>query len=169
MTKYRIFVSGVQKELKKERFAVKELITQNTLLKKYFDAFLFEDLPAKNRTASEIYLKEVDESDIYLGIFGQEYGPEGDNGLSPTESEFHRAVERDNEILIFLKGSHDSKRDKKLRNFINEIKKPGSGYVYKRFESLTNLNDHVFNSLVVFLEEKGVISKFPFDSMICRD
>ncbi|GAI11526.1 unnamed protein product, partial [marine sediment metagenome] len=45
MNKYRIFISGVQKELKEERFAVKELVAQNALLEKYFTVFLFEDLP----------------------------------------------------------------------------------------------------------------------------
>ncbi len=169
MKKYKIFISGVQKELREERAAVKELITQNVLLRKYFDYFLFEDLPAKSRAASETYLKEVDDSDIYLGIFGLEYGREGTDGFSPTEREFRRAVKGGKEKLIFLKGSYDSMRDKKLRDLIGEIKKPDSGYVYKRFESLTNLKEDVFNSLVVFLEEKGVISKLPFDSMICRD
>ncbi len=166
---YRIFVSGVQKELKQERLAVKELILKNSLLKKYFNVFLFEDLPAKSRTASETYLKEVDDSDIYLGIFGLEYGREGADGLSPIESEFRMAVERDKEILVFLKGEDDPTRDTKLRNLINEIKKPDSGYVYKPFKSIPELKEHIFNSLVIFLEERGAIRKPLFDSMICRD
>ena len=45
--KYKIFVSANQKELRDERFAVKEVITGNATLCGFFDVFLFEDLPAK--------------------------------------------------------------------------------------------------------------------------
>jgi hypothetical protein len=53
--KYKIFVSGVQKELKDERFAVKELISENVLPKEYFRVFLFEDSPAKSKSAKNAY------------------------------------------------------------------------------------------------------------------
>lgn len=169
MKKYRIFVSGAQKELKQERLAIKKLVLKNRLLKKHFDVFLFEDLPARSIPTSKIYLNEVDESDIYLGIFGLRYGQKGADILSPTEREFRRAVKKDKEILVFLKGGDDSVREKKLGDLIKEIKEPDSGYKYKRFETLPDLEEHVFDSLVVFLEEKGVISKPSFDSMVCRD
>ena len=70
--KYKIFVSGVQKELKEERFAVKDLIAENVLLKEYFSVFLFEDAPAKSKAAKTAYLNEVHKGDIYLGIFSNE-------------------------------------------------------------------------------------------------
>lgn len=44
MKKYRIFISGVQKELKQERRAVKDFVCKDALLRKHFDAFLFEEL-----------------------------------------------------------------------------------------------------------------------------
>ena len=103
MTKYRIFVSGVQKELKEERLAVKELVLENALLKKHFDVFLFEDLTARSKSANVTYIKEVDASDIYLGIFGFKYGIQGRDSFSATEREFRRAVKKSKEILIFLK------------------------------------------------------------------
>ena len=49
--KYKIFISGVQKELAKERRAVKEFILNDVLLSEYFDIFLFEDAPAKSKSA----------------------------------------------------------------------------------------------------------------------
>ncbi len=64
MKKYRIFISGVQKELKQERRAVKDFINSDALLRKHFDAFLFEELPATGKSANVTYLKEVDASDI---------------------------------------------------------------------------------------------------------
>ena len=43
----RIFLSSVQKELQSERRALKEFIEGDALLRRYFEVFLFEDLPAK--------------------------------------------------------------------------------------------------------------------------
>ncbi len=42
--KFEIFVSGNQKELKKERLAVKEAILDNAVLRRFFDVFIFEGL-----------------------------------------------------------------------------------------------------------------------------
>ena len=47
MHKFKIFISGVQKELKAERRAVKDFVLNDPLLSKYLDVFLFEDAPAK--------------------------------------------------------------------------------------------------------------------------
>ena len=62
--KYRIFVSGVQKELKDERRIIKKFILGEVLLSEYFEIFLFEDAPAKSRSAETSYLEEVKKSDI---------------------------------------------------------------------------------------------------------
>lgn len=45
--KYKIFVSGVQEELKAERRAVKDFITNEVLLSEYFDVFLLKTYPPK--------------------------------------------------------------------------------------------------------------------------
>ena len=49
--KYKLFVSANQKELREELFAIKEVITGNATLRRFFDVFLFEDLPAKGKSA----------------------------------------------------------------------------------------------------------------------
>ncbi|MDO9575125.1 MAG: DUF4062 domain-containing protein, partial [bacterium] len=168
MKKYKIFVSGVQKELKEERFAVKELISENILLREHFTVFLFEDLPAKSKPTSKTYLEEVDKSDIYTGIFGNRYGSVGPQGVAATEREFCRAQKQGKEILIYLKGWGDLKRDKKLKNLIKEIEKSDSGYIYKRFNEIPELKTYIFESLVTFLKERGVISKTVFDMSVCE-
>lgn len=169
MKKYRIFISGVQKELKQERRAVKDFISSDALLRKHFDAFLFEELPATSKSANATYLKEVDASDVYLGILGNEYGVRGAGGFSAIEIEFNRAVKKGKEILIFIKGKDDAKRDKKLRALINKIKAPDSGYIYKRFNNIAEMKKNVYNSLIEYLETKGVISGVPFDSRVCEN
>jgi len=53
--KYKIFVSGVQKELKDERRALRDYIYGDPLLRQFFDVFIFEDLLACDRRADEVY------------------------------------------------------------------------------------------------------------------
>ena len=64
MTTIGIFVSSVQKELNKERAAIRDYIKTDRLLRIYFEPFLFEDLPALDRKPDELYLDEVDRCSI---------------------------------------------------------------------------------------------------------
>ena len=101
--KYKIFISGVQKELKTERQALKDYIYGDPLLRQFFEVFLFESQPASDRRADDVYLEEVKASDIYLGLFGNNYGPENGKGQSPTHREFLLATKLGKPRLIFIK------------------------------------------------------------------
>jgi ATP-dependent DNA helicase RecG len=69
MPRLRVFVSCVQKELADERRAVKEFLLHDPLLSRFVaDVFLFEDIPASDRTPDDIYIREVEQCDIYLAI-----------------------------------------------------------------------------------------------------
>lgn len=166
--KYKIFVSGAQKELKEERRAVKEFIREDVLLSEYFDVFLFEDSPAKSKSAQTAYIEETRKRDIYIGILGQQYG--GVGKISPTEAEFREAKAKHKEILIYIKGQNtvDKRRETGMQKFITEIKNPKAGYSYKRFENADELTDLVYESLISFLKEKGEIGKAGFDQRICE-
>ncbi len=48
---YRLFISSVQKEFEAERRAIKDFVHNDPLLRRFFDVFLFEDLPASDRPA----------------------------------------------------------------------------------------------------------------------
>jgi len=100
----KIFISSVQKELAAERKALAGYLAGDPLLRRFFDYFLFEDQPAVDQRADQCYLEEVDRCDIYLGIFGNEYGTEDTEGLSPTHREFNRATEKGKTRLIYVKG-----------------------------------------------------------------
>lgn len=41
----------------------------NALMRRYFEPFLFEDVPTADRTSDELYLAEVERCAIYLGLF----------------------------------------------------------------------------------------------------
>lgn len=167
--KYKVFVSGVQKELKKERRAVKEFIRKDSLLSEYFDIFLFEDSSAKGKSSETTYMEEVRKCDVYIGILGQQYGGAVKGEISPTETEFCEAKAKHKEILIYIKGRNavDKLREAGMQRFVTEIKNPKAGYSYKRFEGVNELTDLVYDSLIVFLKEKGEIGKAVFDQQIC--
>jgi len=57
----RIFIGSVRKELAEERRAIRDYLRGDPLLHRFFDVFLFEDLPASDRRADDVYLKEVGE------------------------------------------------------------------------------------------------------------
>ena len=118
MTPIRIFVSSVQGEFAEERAALRDYIRDDVLLRRFFDVFLFEDAPAADRTPDNLYLAEVGRSDIYLGLFGREYGNEDDAGMSPTEREFDHATRVGSNRLVFVKGVDDGAPHPKMQLLI---------------------------------------------------
>ncbi|MEN4016862.1 MAG: ATP-binding protein [Methanobacterium sp.] len=166
--KFKLFVSGNQTELKEERFAVKEVITNNHILNNHFDVFLFEDLPAKGEDPVSTYIDEVEKSDIYIGLIGNVYGEPNDAGLSPTELEFQTFINTNphNERLIFIKGKSDANREDKTQKFIQNIKNLAT---YKRFDGLDDLKSYVEDSLTLYLYDKHIIRSEPFDMAVCFD
>lgn len=168
--RYQIFVSANQKELEKERFAVKEVVFNNSTLRDFFDVFLFEDVPAKGKSPVATYLKQVANSDIYVCIIGRNYGDKGKDGFSATEREFKHFLKAKSggEIIAFIKGSasEDTKRDPDTRSFLKTIE---ASFIYKRFQNTDELKTQILNSLISFLDDKGKFSKGPFDKAIRRD
>ena len=170
--KYKIFVSGVQRELQAERRAVKEFVAGNVLLSEYFDVFLFEDTCAKSKPAESVYLREVRDSAIYIGILGQEYGAVGKSEVSPTELEFREAKKSDKTVLVYIKGANglnDKKRDAGVQRLIKEIGDAREGFIRKRFNSLDELTRLIYASLIDFLKEEGIVGRGAFDERICKD
>lgn len=127
MIPIKIFISSVQKEFAEERAMLSSYIRQDALLGKFFDAFIFEDSPAQSATAQQVYLKQVELCDIYLGIFGDEYGNVDDRGVSPTEREYDKAAELNKTRLIFIKKRTEQPRDKREAVLIAKAEKMWSG------------------------------------------
>jgi ATP-dependent DNA helicase RecG len=120
MNPLRIFISSVQKEFAEERTALRDYLTGDALLRRFFECFLFEEVPAADRRADEVYLDEVERCDIYLGLFSNDYGYEDGEGVSPTHREFDQATKLHKHRLIFVKGADDTKRNPKMRALIQQ-------------------------------------------------
>jgi ATP-dependent DNA helicase RecG len=161
MKKLKVFISSVQKEFAKERQSLFTYLHSDPLLGLFFEPFLFENLPAKDQRADAVYLKEVDECDIYLGLFGVSYGFEDTEGISPTEREFDEATRQHKTRLIYVLGDSPTPRHKKMENL---IQKAGLDLIRKRFNAGNELNSGVYASLVNYLKEKEIIRTGPFDA-----
>lgn len=160
-----IFISSVQKELSAERRALKDYIDANPLLRKFFEVFLFEDLPASDRRADDVYLAEVARCGIYLGLFGKEYGPENEEGLSATEREFDRATTAGKTRLIYLMGKDDGSRHPKM---VALIRKAGPQLIRRRIAGgVPQLTEELLASLVEHLERQGAIEHRGFEERPC--
>ena len=156
---YRIFISSVQREFAKERKALADYIRKDMLLGMFFDVFLFERTAAQNRSAQRVYLGEVRDSDIYLGLFGNEYGFEDADGVSPTEREYDLATELGKYRLAFVKRA-SSTRVPKERRLVAKVEQ---GVTRKSFSSLATLKKAVYEALFRFLKDRDVVNVGPFD------
>ena len=161
----QIFISSVQKELQDFRDAVHDYVTSDPLLKQFFTAFQFEKLPAADRAADDVYLEEVARTDIYLGLFANEYGWEDEHGLSPTHREFNAATENGVERLIFVVDL-EGERHIKMKGLINEA---SDQLIRRRVSDIEGLLDGIYHSLVEYLGRKGLITNAAFDERPCHD
>jgi predicted HTH transcriptional regulator len=162
----QIFISSVQKELRAERYAVRDFVQGNDLLRQFFRVFLFEDLPPADRKTDDVYLEQIKESPIYLGIFGNEYGREDKDGLSATEKEFAFATRLRKRRLILVKGRDDKEREPKMAAL---IRRAGDELVRRRFEDTDEMLRLLYGSLIQYLQDRGFVAAKDFDAAPCED
>ena len=161
----RIFISSVQKEFAAERAFLKRYIENNPILSRFFSVFAFEiDVPAADKTTSEVYLEELSRCDIYLGLIGREYGYEDADGISPTEREFDEATRLDLDRLVFVKGGSNLRRKQKEKTF---LQKASSQLTWQAFQSQDELLTNVYSALDGLLASTGAYHLLPFDARPC--
>ena len=147
----RLFISSVQKEFEHERAAIKRMIESDPILKPYFTVFVFEiDAPASDKSTQQVYLGEIEKSDIYLVLIGNRYGYCREGELSPTEQEFDKARELGLTKLVMVRGSDNSKREDREARFLDKVSKERVRVRYQDTEpeqAVEDLLDEVRNSL----------------------
>lgn len=161
----RIFVSSVQKEFSQLRRDLKAFLLGDAVLRRFVaEVFLFEEMPAKDRRADHVYLEEVERCDIYLGLFGYEYGNQDRQGLSATEREYNHATQLGKPRLIYVWGTDDRKRAVKMKSLVRKV---GSELIRRRVEDVSALTTEVYASLVDYLDDMGALRVPPFDTSAC--
>jgi ATP-dependent DNA helicase RecG len=164
-TRLKIFISSVQKEFQQIRLDLKAFLLGDAVLHRFIsEVFLFEDIPAKDRRADQVYLEEVERCDIYLGIFGHEYGNEDEEGISPTEREYNHATKRRKTRLVYVWGSDEKRRAPKMRKLVGKV---SGELIRRRVEDVSALTAEVYASLVDYLDNIGALHVPPFDTSAC--
>ena len=157
----KIFISSVQSEFAEERDMLCHYIRTDVLLGKFFEPFIFEEVPANEYPTSHVYLKEVEACDIYLGLYGNLYGYEDKEGVSPTEREYDLAAKLHKSRLIYIKSIGEEKRHPKETALVRKVERD---IVRKTFVDIDGLRTSVYASLIRYLEEKEYIRWRPFDA-----
>lgn len=161
----KIFISSVQSEFKQIRLDLKSFLLGDAVLRRFVsEVFLFEEIPARDRRTDQVYLEEVERCDIYLGIFGYEYGHADQIGVSPTEHEYNHATLLGKTRLIYVWGSDEKKRAAKMKTLVS---KASADLVRRRIEDGSALTAEVYASLVDYLDSIGALRVPPFDTSAC--
>lgn len=144
----RIFVSSTWLDLQPEREAVEKVLHRM----KDTDFAGMEYFGSRPETTRETSLKQLEASDIYVGIFGQRYG----SGI--TEAEYHRAIELGKPCLIYMKEEtlpvppkhkeNDPSQSAKLENLHRELK---SRHTISSFKNPDQLASQVVTDLYNFI------------------
>lgn len=106
----KAMISSTARDLPKHREQVESACHRLQV----FASEMMENLSAEDANAVEVSLRLVNQADVYIGIFAYRYGfvPEFNNpsGISITEMEYNRAVERGiPRLIFFMHDDHDVK------------------------------------------------------------
>ncbi|MCR5064733.1 MAG: DUF4062 domain-containing protein [Bacteroidales bacterium] len=85
MNRKTVFISSVQNEFATQRKLLADYIRQDALFSMYFEPFLFEELPAQDRSAQTAYLEQAANAEVYLLLMGEKYGYEDVDGIHQDE------------------------------------------------------------------------------------
>ena len=141
----RVFVSSTIEELAVEREAAREAIERLRLT-----PVLFE-LGARALPPADVYRAYLDDSDVFVGIYGERYGWVGPGmEVSGLEDEFRRSTDKPR--LIYVK-KPAATRDARLSALIEEIESDAA-ISYKTFESAASLRELLQDDLAVLLTER---------------
>jgi len=157
----KLFISSVQREFERERREIAAYIRQDAVMGRFFEPFLFEELPAKDVSAQQAYLAEVADTEVYLGLFGVDYGYEDAEGVSPTEREYDCATENHKYRIVLIQRAEE-RHPKEMAL----IKKAEQDVVRNMFGSIEELKSGVYAALVHYLVLRGYLHFGPFDAAL---
>jgi len=148
-----IFISSPQNEFASLRRDLCYFIRTDEYFKRYFDVFLFENLPANRQNPENNYLNKVRECSIYIGIFGNTYGRLGEDRISATEREYNYASGLGKDRLIYIKRlSPRANRAAKMEDLITRVRRE---VTYKSFSTKHELLLEVSKSLMYWQEQQS--------------
>ena len=143
----RVFVSSTLKELAEERTAVQRAINNLRLIPVMFE------LGARPHPSDELYRAYLEQSQVFLGIYWQQYGWVAPGmEISGIEDEYLLAEHLPK--LIYLK-SPAPEIDNGLKTMIRKIQSDNT-VSYKRFSTADELQELVENDLAVLAKQTSM-------------
>ena len=138
----RVFISSTLQELADERAAARAAIESLR-----FTPVMFE-LGARPHAPRALYRSYIEQSDIFIGIYGASYGwVAPDMEVSGLEDEFNLSQEMPR--LIYVKNGEPEDR---LRAMLDRI--ASAGISYRRFDTADELKGLIENDLMVLISER---------------
>lgn len=156
---FKVFISSNQSEFEEERKFLFEEISKDPYLNRNVELFVFEADISRALPANEVFINQVEESDIYIGLIGSDYGDIYEGNVSATEYEYNTFIADKHEAYFFIKDC-DS-RDEGSERFLKRIQKVNK---YKTFKSKEELLDEIKKSLQESIDKK--LTTVPFDNEI---
>ncbi len=143
-----VFISSTFEDLKDYR---KEVINQIVLRQMIPNCMEQWGAVADDRRPASFIVDKVRDSDVYLGIFGQNYGyVDESTGLSMTELEYLEAKALNKPILIYILNQPVANIDDRLQRLLDELK---TNRVVGLFKNQNELSVRVFQDLEQLLEK----------------
>jgi len=137
--KLKVFISSKMAELRDVREIVRD-----TLRTHGFEAFVYEESAgARPETVVATSLQEVEEADIYVGLFWQKYG-------EVTVEEYRYARKCERPCFVYIRDK-DLSREPKLEAFLEaEVYDPTRGVTYYYFDSVLQLGNTVVSDIMAW-------------------
>jgi len=156
----KIFISSNKNEFIEERLFLKDKLMSDPVLSNFVEIFLFEDdVESSSRAPIDIYIDQVHNSDIYIGILGYTYGTITSRGISATELEYNEYKKYKSDYYFFVKNMED--REEKTKKFINKIQNETTYIIFNTKEELL---EEIKRTLYSFINKR--ISSPIFDNQI---
>jgi len=147
----RIFVSSTMRELADARAAARRATEQLRLI-----PVLFE-LGARPYPPRELYLAYLRQSDVFIGIYGQQYGwIAPDQEISGLEDEYLNASDKP-KLVYVLSPAPD--RDPRLSEMLHRIQ--SDGLSYRAFGGPEELGTLIADDLALLLSERFDLGNGP--------
>src|SRR5688572_28738222 len=148
--KISVFVSSKMAELRAERDLLIQLLPQLGGENYQIQPWIFEsDANASNNSIRQVYLEALERSDLYIGIFWQEYG-------EWTVDEFRRAAELGIPRHIYVKNVDARERDPRLTKFLEKESDVRFGITPVWYTTLDEFRNHVARSTQQWLENRRI-------------
>jgi predicted ATPase len=140
----RVFVSSTMKELATERAAARAAIEGLRLIPVMFE------LGARPYPPRDLYLAYLRQSDVFVGIYGQQYGwTAPDQEISGLEDEYIAASGKPKLVYVQAAGPE---RDSRLVEMLRHIQ--SDGLSYRTFAQAEELSTLIADDLAVLLSER---------------